>query len=247
MTFDGDASAPIWTPTGDRLIFGRPTGHFWTSPLFSVVVDATSGIEPLTTEGHHNPHAVTPDGRELIFTAVDHNGLGDILALKLGPRALTQAVVQTEQDEGRGGVALSLDGRWLAYTSDATGREEVWVRSYPTTGAARRISANGGREPVWSRDRRELFYLEGDTMMSVLVKAAWALGFEPPRPLFAQRYAGRRGQPPSYDVAQDGRFLMIKSSRGPGSAWPSSDLAWRYGSATGPRPTVSMKSAIARQ
>jgi hypothetical protein len=58
-----------------------------------------------------------------------------------------------------------------------------------------------------------LFYLEGDTMMSVLVKAAWALGFEPPRPLFAQRYAGRRGQPPSYDVAQDGRFLMIKSSQ----------------------------------
>ena len=104
---------------------------------------------------------------------------------------------------------MSPDGRWLAYTSDSTGRLEVWVRPFPGPGAAVRVSSNGGIEPVWARNGKELYYLEGRNMMSVAVEAGAAFNFKPAVRLFESTYA-RDQQPPSYDVAADGRFVMIK-------------------------------------
>jgi serine/threonine-protein kinase len=106
--------------------------------------------------------------------------------------------------------ALSPDGRWLAYTSTRTGRNEIWVQRYPD-GVAARISSNGGYEPRWSADSRELFYLQDTAMMAVAVEAGEELAFAAPVELFRGRYLA---QPAiilsSYDVARDGRFLMIE-------------------------------------
>ena len=122
--------------------------------------------------------------------------------------AEVQTVVATPASEGAGGW-LSPDGRWLAYTSDSTGRLEVWVRPFPGSGAAVRVSSNGGVEPVWARNGKELYYLEGRNMMSVAVEAGAAFNFKPAARLFESTYT-RDQQPPSYDVAADGRFVMIK-------------------------------------
>jgi hypothetical protein len=97
----------------------------------------------------------------------------------------------------------------MAYTSDATGRIEIWVQPYPGPGVPVRVSPNGGLEPVWARNGRELFYLEGRKLMSVAVNAGSTFDFKPATPLFEAVYT-LNGQPPSYDVAADGRFLMIK-------------------------------------
>jgi Tol biopolymer transport system component len=118
-------------------------------------------------------------------------------------------VVATEDEEFH--PALSPDGHWLAYVSTRTGLPEVLVKGYPD-GVARRLSLNGGREPRWSADGRELFYLQGSAMMAVSVSTEGELSFEPPMQLFVattQRIL-TGSQVSSYDVARDGRFLMIE-------------------------------------
>jgi hypothetical protein len=117
--------------------------------------------------------------------------------------------------------ALSPDERWLAYTSDRTGRQEIWVVRYPE-GVPVRVSRNGGNEPRWSRDGRELFYRQDAAMMAVSVDGSGeTLLFEPAEQLFAAPYF--RSMSPSigsYDVAADG-FVMADfggSARGVESA-----------------------------
>ena len=122
---------------------------------------------------------------------------------------------------------MSHDGKWLAYVSSRTGSEEIWVQPHPGPGAPRRVSPNGGIEPVWARSGRELYYLEGQKMMAIAVETRTGFDFKPPVVLFEGTYM-RPGQPPSYDVSADGRFLMRK----PASAAPAPSaitivLNWR--------------------
>jgi hypothetical protein len=72
-----------------------------------------------------------------------------------------------------------------------------------------RISSNGGGEPVWARNGKELYYIEGESMMAVAVEAGATFNFKPATRLFESKY-GRSAQPPSYDVTPDGRFIMLK-------------------------------------
>ena len=140
-------------------------------------------------------------------------------------RATPRDLVKTASIEGSAGIALSPDGRWLAYTSNITGRSEVWVQPYAGPGAPVRVSPNGGVEPLWEREGRELYYVEGNQMMSVPVRPGPTFEFEPAEPLFEHRYA--RVTIPSYDVGPDGRFLMIKpSGPPPGTAPISVVLNW---------------------
>jgi Tol biopolymer transport system component len=119
-------------------------------------------------------------------------------------------VVATEYAETD--PALSPDGHWLAYVSNRTGRTEIWVQSYPE-GVAIRVSNNGGYEPRWAADGKELFYLQGNAMMATKVQAGAEISFDNPVQLFAGRFlTNAQPQVSSYDVARDGRFLMIQPS-----------------------------------
>ena len=123
----------------------------------------------------------------------------------------------TPLDDGTansGTGAISPDGRWLAYWSDQTGRPEVYIQPFPSGGARTPVSINGGDAPKWSADGRELYYLSGRTMMSVEVDTEPSLRVGRPVELFdATPY--RRNNPGAsaqYDVAPDGRFLMIRTA-----------------------------------
>ena len=85
------------------------------------------------------------------------------------------------------------------------------MQSFGREGNPIRVSPRSGVEPVWARDGRELFYLEGNKLMAVAMDAKTDFNFKPPTMLFEYRYR-RSSQPPSYDVAADGRFLMIKQA-----------------------------------
>ena len=111
-------------------------------------------------------------------------------------------------------AALSPDGRWLAYVSNVTGQWEIWVRAYPGPEAPLRISPNGGGEPVWARDGRTLYYVEGRALMAVTVDTSTGFEFGPPVRLFEDDFRQFQ-QPPSYDVAADGRFVTIRSDATP--------------------------------
>ena len=111
---------------------------------------------------------------------------------------------------------FSADGSLLAYMSNETGRDEVYVQPFSVTGPRwkRQVSVGGGAEPVWAPDSRDLFYRNGDKMMAVAIETEPELSVGTPRTLFEGRFLPvPSGAAPgsSYDISPDGeRFLMIK-------------------------------------
>jgi hypothetical protein len=109
--------------------------------------------------------------------------------------------------------SFSPDGKWIAYVSERTGEAEVWVRPFPGPGAPIRVSVAGGQEPVWARHGKELYFQDRDAMMAAAVTGASSsdLQFAPPRLLFRGGFVRYQDLiPRTYDVAADGRFLMIE-------------------------------------
>jgi Tol biopolymer transport system component len=132
----------------------------------------------------------------------------DISVLQVSSREI-QTFLQTPFDEGA--PVFSPDGRWLAYSSDESGRREVYVQPYPGPGGKWTISAEGGSEPVWNRNGRELFYRSGDRMMAVEIVTQPSFSAGRPKLLFEGRYLPSTVQTANYTVSPDGqRFLMVK-------------------------------------
>jgi hypothetical protein len=113
----------------------------------------------------------------------------------------------------RGGFQFSPDGKWVAYESNETGRNEVYVVPYPGPGGKSQVSTDGGTQPRWNHNGRELFFRNGDKMMAVNVETGAAFRPGSAYMLF-ETVAG------DYDVTPDGRsFLMMKQAAvGPGGA-----------------------------
>jgi DNA-binding winged helix-turn-helix (wHTH) protein len=214
LTAEGRAASPLWTPDGKSLVY--ESGDAASLRIIAAAAGATA--QPASPDGHYHPHGWSPDGRELIAVQFTGGQTGtDIVRFAPGVKSQRQFVVKTPARDGIDGMALSPDGRWLAYVSSTTGPPEVWVQAFPGPENPVRVSARGGVEPAWARDGRELYYLEANKLMAVAVDPGPEFNFTAPVPLFEYRYQ-RSGQPPSYDVGPDGRFLVIKTSNAPSSA-----------------------------
>ena len=113
---------------------------------------------------------------------------------------------------GEAGAVFSPDGHWLAYTSDESGRYEVYVRPFPGPGGKWMISNEGGDEPVWAKNGKELFYRNGDKMMAVEITTQPTFRAGTPTLLFEGQYIHQAGLfRADYDITPDGqRFLMIQ-------------------------------------
>ena len=206
LTLEGENVHPVWNPDGTRIAFASTRDG--TSSLFSIPADG-SKLDPeplLTSPTDRVPTDWSPDGGELIFSEQRPETAGDVFALPIDGDREPRVVLGASSRER--GARLSPDGRSLAFESNVTGRDEIWVAPYPGPGAPIRISPHGGTEPVWSRDGRELYYLDGDTMMAVAVQRDPELRFEAPEELFNEPYF--HYDRPSYDVAPDRRFIMIQ-------------------------------------
>jgi len=196
--------APRWTPSGDRVIYEseRPVFDLYWRPA-----DGSAPAESLVVSEYDKvPWSFTPDGRTLLFT---HSTLprAEIWSVPLGASGKATPLLSSEQGS-LASPALSPDGRWLAYVSDESGRNEVYLLPYPALrGGRKQVSVNGGSAPKWTRGGSELVFVSRDTMMSVGVSRATG---EPgsPDPLFGVSSFG-----PTYDVASDGqRFVMTRRS-----------------------------------
>jgi serine/threonine-protein kinase len=220
LTQDGPHYAPLWTADGQGVIFESVT----PAPLMSIRADGSGGTPvPVSPSGHYHPQTMTADGRVLIATDVGGETAGtdtDIVGIQLDDKLESKALLVTKNREGWDGVSLSPNGRWMAYTTDATGQQEVWVQPYPGPGSAVRVSPNGGREPVWARNGKELYYLEGRKLMALTVDAGASFDFKPASLLFEMLPYTISDQPPSYDVGPDGRFVMIKTDQDSRDAQP---------------------------
>src|SRR6185436_10879148 len=140
----------------------------------------------------------------------------DIWLLKLGARPAARPFLQTPFSEST--PAFSSDGAWLAYESDETGRFEIYARAVSGTGGKWQISNGGGDRPRWSRNGRDIVYRCGKRMMAARVTIGASLTVDRPRVLFEGEFEEGGDCTPNYDIAPDGRFLMIEPSRDPGPA-----------------------------
>ncbi len=109
---------------------------------------------------------------------------------------------------------FSPDGMWIAFTSNRSGRNEVYVKSYPDEGGIMPISTDEGDQPIWARSGKELFYRSGLKMMAVAVETQPTFEAEAPRILFEGLYRnGWFDSTADYDISPDGqRFVMVKAS-----------------------------------
>ena len=208
LTFGGsDNASPLWSPDGERIVYEGD------GSLFAVSADGGSGPEPIGPQGHFHPHGWAPNG-DLISVSISGVGGVGLVEFSAVPGSEPREVFRSPANEGFS-AALSPDGRWLAYTSDATGSVEVWARAYPGPGAPMRISPAGGTEPVWARDGRALYYVEGRrSLMRVAVDASNRFEFGAPVRLFDTDFPVYE-QPPSYDVAADGRLVTARGDSTP--------------------------------
>jgi Tol biopolymer transport system component len=210
LTFQGNLNnRPVWTPDGKRIAFQSnkegPLNIFWQ------LADGSGGLERLTTsEYNHAPHSWSPDGQLLAFVEVNPTTGNDIWVLRLGdPARGAGPLLRTPFNESV--PRFSPNGHWLAYISDESGRYEIYVLPYPGPGGKWQISTQGGTEPVWNPNGRELFYRSGDKMMAVEIATHPGFAAGKPRVLFEGPYLPTPLTAANYDVSPDGqRFLMLK-------------------------------------
>jgi len=151
-----------------------------------------------------------PDGSGLVIEISDPVSNMDIWRLDLNGNPTATAYLQTQFNESSSRV--SPDGRWLAYVSDESGREEVYLQSFPQPGTKLPVSRNGGQQPVWSSNGRSIFFRGNGAMQEASFdRAGPTVGVA--HPLFPDRFeTPQAGTHTGYDVFPDGRFLMIQSS-----------------------------------
>ena len=126
-----------------------------------------------------------------------------------------------------GAPAFSPDGRWLAYVSNDSGRNELYIRPYPGPGEKITISIDGANEPVWTRGGRELFYRNGDQIFAVDVSTLPALGAGKARKILERDYERTSTLWPNFDVSADGQqFLMVKTLQDAAPAYVAAVLNW---------------------
>jgi Tol biopolymer transport system component len=207
LTSEGDNHGAIWSPDGRRVLFAR--GRANQADIMSVDL---GGGTPETLFSGELANAWTasrsPDGRSVAVNSAGPQSSGDIVMIEEGK---ARRAIATRFDDG--GAAISPDGRHLAYVSNESGRPEVYVQPLSGGGERIQVSAEGGREPVWSRDGREIFFRHGRQMLAATVESHTPLRTGRPHVLFEHDLSIMTGPSvPNYDVSKDGRFLMIRTT-----------------------------------
>jgi serine/threonine-protein kinase len=212
LTFDpGLDRYPVWSPDGRRIAFSSSRDKS-RGNLFWQTADGAGTVERLAASDDLQvfPTAFSPDGtRLLVFLASGSRDGADIAVVQPGAEARAVPLLATTFGERNGEV--SPDGRWLAYNSNESGRDEVYVRPFPDVNTGRwQVSRGGGSQPLWARNGGELFFRTDAALMTVPIRIDKSFTAGNPAIVFEGSYAMPQGGR-TYDVSPDGRrFLMIK-------------------------------------
>jgi serine/threonine-protein kinase len=207
----GSSQAAQWTANGARVIFrGTRQG---TRNLYWIPVDGSGDEERLTTKPGviQTPTSVSADGRVLLFDETgpeEPEGAG-IWVLGLDGDHTPHRLLPLPASGHDG--QLSPDGRWVAYQATVASRQEIFVAPFSGPGARRLVSTDGGTEPLWSRDGRELFFQSGSRLMRVTVTPGATFSASPPQLVHEGRFFRTITGNTSFSITRDGaRFLRVQ-------------------------------------
>jgi WD40-like Beta Propeller Repeat len=210
LTFDpGINRGGIWSPDGKRVAFSADRDG--SENIYWQAADGTGTAERLTQgPGVQFPNSFTPDGR-LVYSEPNAPPF-DLAVVNVNGDRKADLLLHEQYNEGN--AAVSPDGQWLAYESNESGQNEIYVRPFPKVDDGRwQVSTGGGTRPGWARSGRELFYWQGPgKIFSVSVQPGTNFVYGPAKVVVDGRYlAPQNGRP--YDVSLDGeRFVMIKNA-----------------------------------
>ena len=200
-------SNPIWTPDGRRLTF--TSNRDGPSNLYWQPADGSGPVERLTRGGQpetsQQAESWSPDGKVLVFSETTSSTKDELWLLRMDGDRRPQPLFPGQS--GVGGAGVSPNGRWLAYVSVESGRDEIYVKPLSGSGGHWPISGDGGEFPVWSRDGGELFYRSGDRTMAVTIGRGAAFSATKPRKIFEAKTPANSDKP--YDVTPSGEFVVI--------------------------------------
>ncbi|MBI1876399.1 MAG: PD40 domain-containing protein [Acidobacteria bacterium] len=208
MSFGSEyETAPSWAPGGDRLAI---------ESNYDVLIQHTDATgQPETMAGgsvvQMSP-AWSRDRRSIVFVVFAAATQFDVWVQPIGDKSPARAFLATSFNEKS--ANLSPDGRHLIYVSDESGRDEVYVREFPSGQEKQQVSVTGGTLPKWSVRGDELFFVAGNTLMAASVQRTPAFSTGVPTALFTAAKVGASAI--DYDVAADGkRFVVVRTLKAP--------------------------------
>ena len=207
LTSEGMASWVAWAPDDRRLTFGWSRNGL--ANIYWEFADGSAPMERITeSEYDQYPASWSHDGQTLAFVQNQLDNRNDIMFLEVRDRKVMPGLSSRFQETY---PEFSPDGRWIAYTSNESGRDEVYVQAFPGPGGRVQISSEGGTEPVWSRSGKEIFYRQHDQVWATDVQIGSRLTAGKPRLLFERAGFGWGFPVRSWDISPDGRrFLMVR-------------------------------------
>ena len=208
----GHVTGPVWSPSGNRVAFVSQNKK---RPGMLVKAADLGAEATVLLEGGHLPLSWSADEKYLLYSCAGPETGGDLCYLERKDddgRYEPLPYVETPFEERAG--AMSPDGRFVAYASNEAGRYEVYVQRFPTGGDKQQVSDNGGGQPVWSKDGKELFYVEGDTLVVVPVTTKPSFSADPPGRLFRSArfrgvFMGTDALRAQYDASADGQRIVL--------------------------------------
>jgi len=204
---DGTINAgPIWSPQGDKIVFHSDRGG--VSRLWIQAADGNSAASPLEEVGRWNlPAEWTRDGRQIIFSGYGTKSNLVLKVLEIGSRSQSRILWDYGSDNYWG--FLSPDAQRLLYVSYKSGVSQIYIRPWPVTSAQEiQISIQGGSDPLWSVDGKEVFYRNGDQSIKVTVPDSLDSWVPKPMLMFKKNFLNVVGKP--WDVMDNQHFVMIQ-------------------------------------
>ena len=207
LTREGYNNRPEWSPDGRRVLYTssrEPRNALWTQPA-----DGSGNATMLLHVASPIREGVfTLDGRSVLYRVDSPDSNRDVFQLPLSGAQQPIPILATINDEKQ--PRPSPDSRWLAYVSNESGREEVYVRPLAQTGGRVPVSTSGGGEPLWSPDGKRLYYRSGTGLFAATIVTTPALAVAGRQLLFTGSFATDEYHP-NYDVTPDGRgFVMLR-------------------------------------
>jgi len=224
----GANQLPIWSPDGNKIAYNGTVER--GRGIFQRAANGV-GESELLMLGTAYPRQFSPDGRFLMYSKRGTKTRLDVWLHPLTGDAKDIPLLVSPADESA--ASFSRDGKWLAYISDETGDDELYVQSLKEDGTLgtdrKKVSINGASPPVWSRDGRQLFFVQRDgKMMSVVLKTSGqSFEYEPPKALFETRMMFGFGRSDYFDVTPDGKFLIGTLIGEPTAPAPTVIMNWQ--------------------